>query len=180
MMSVSHVLVMRYEFLSSIQCLPNVAHNAAVVHEYVLENCTMQQSSRLFFAGIQWVPTNVRNALELWLGVDSSCVHPGREADTFSKWLPGFALQSNKLFPLTHSPPLHKDVLLMSIPGVLPTSHPLATHTAVHSRYASPCVGGTHGGIIKEEMLCVGQHWSRYPSTTPPQAWWTTWSWSTA
>ena len=53
MMSVSHAFVMRYEFISTIRCLLSVAHNAAVVDEYVLENCTMQQSSRLFFAGIQ-------------------------------------------------------------------------------------------------------------------------------
>ena len=36
-----------------------------------------------------------------------------------------------------------------------------------------------HGGIIKEEMLCGVQHWSRYTYTTPLQAW-ATWRWSTA
>ena len=35
---------------------------------------------------------------------------------------------------------------------------------------SKPTVRLGHGGIIKNEMLCVVQHWSRYASTTPPQA----------
>ena len=42
-----------------------------------------------------------------------------------------------------------------------------------------PVQDSTHGGIIKEEMLCGVQYWCRYISTTPPLAW-ATWRWSTA
>ena len=36
-----------------------------------------------------------------------------------------------------------------------------------------------HGGIVKEEKLCVVQQWSRYTSTTTPLAW-ASWRWSIA